>query len=98
MTNNTNPPSSANRTFRLGQIVITRNALDALHPNEIRRGLARHARCDWGDIDPSDWQLNEDALIHGDRLFSAYGKKARRYWIITEWDRSVTTVLLPGDY
>ena len=48
---------------------------------------------------PSDWQLNEDALKHGDRLLSVYHTHDDvKFWIITESDRSATTVLLPSDY
>ena len=77
---------------------MTRNAADLLTPAEIARGLARHAGGDWGDLDPADVAENELSLRHGFRLFSAYGQGDRRFWIITEADRSVTTVLLPDDY
>ena len=84
--------------FPTGQIVITTNAANRLTREEINRGLARHLACDWGSLTPDDVQLNEDALEHGDRLHSAYGEGDRRFWIITEADRSVTTILLPEDY
>jgi hypothetical protein len=47
---------------------------------------------------PEDTLANDNALDHGGRLFSAYGQDADRFWVITEADRSVTTVLLPEDY
>ena len=84
--------------FPLGQTVVTAHALDTLRPDEIALGLARHVRGDWGDLCPEDRQANETALHKGGRLFSAYGQGASRFWIITEWDRSVTTVLMPDDY
>jgi hypothetical protein len=84
--------------FPLGQTVVTAHALDLLRPDEIALGLARHVRGDWGDLCPEDMLENENALTQGGRLFSAYGQGATRFWIITEWDRSVTTVLLPMDY
>jgi len=84
--------------FPLGLTVVTAHALDLLRPDEIAMGLARHVRGDWGDMCPEDMQANEDALTQGGRLFSAYGQDASRFWIITEWDRSVTTILLPQDY
>jgi hypothetical protein len=84
--------------FRLGQVVITANAQHAIHPADVHQALARHAQGDWGDLCPEDAQLNEQALTHGDRLLSVYGTAERRFWIITEADRSVTTVLLPTDY
>lgn len=84
--------------FATGQIVITSNAADRLTCDEINRGLARHIAGDWGSVPPDDAAANEDALEHGDRLLSAYGEGDRRFWIITESDRSVTTILLPEDY
>jgi hypothetical protein len=84
--------------FPLGQIVITANAQARLDPADVQQGLSRHARGDWGDIPPEDGELNQFGLKHGERLFSAYGVGGNRFWIITERDRSVTTVLMPGDY
>jgi hypothetical protein len=84
--------------FPLGEVVITANAHHRLDPAAVREGLKRHASGDWGNLDPEDMRLNEDALKHGDRLLSAYGEGEARFWIITESDRSVTTVLMPEDY
>ena len=85
--------------FPLGQVVITRNALDTLLDRDVRRALARHARSDWGDLCEEDRQQNELCLSAGGRLFSAYrAADGTKFWIITEADRSVTTVLLPQDY
>jgi hypothetical protein len=84
--------------FPLGQVVITANAQSTIHPDDVLRALTRHANGDWGDLDPNDASLNELALKAGDRLLSAYGNGERKFWIITEADRSVTTVLLPSDY
>ena len=54
---------------------------------------------DWGDLDAEDHQANEDALRHGSHLLSAYQTAAgTKPWIITEADRSITTILLPEDY
>lgn len=89
---------SARPRFSLGCLVITRNALELLTEGEVSRGLTRHITGDWGDLPAEDAQANEDALIHGDRLLSAYGQGEHRFWIITEADRSVTTILLPNDY
>jgi hypothetical protein len=90
-------PNAAGR-FPLGQLVVTRNEADRLTPAEIGRGLDRHVAGDWGDPDLEDIAENDLALRDGLRLFSAYGQGDRRFWIITEADRSVTTVLLPDDY
>jgi hypothetical protein len=84
--------------FPLGQLVITRAAAGRLTPEEIADGIVRHARGDWGDISPNDAAENELALREGFRLLSAYGSGDRRFWIISESDRSATTLLLPEDY
>jgi len=86
-------------TFRLGQTVITRDALDRLHPEDVLASLKRHARCDWGDCCPDDAAENDLSLREGFRLLSVYrDRNGGKFWIITEADRSVTTVLLPEDY
>jgi hypothetical protein len=84
--------------FPLGQLVMTRNAADRLDAVAVHESLSRHASGDWGDIGNEDAQLNADALQNGDRLMSVYGTGERKFWIITEADRSVTTVLMPEDY
>ena len=87
--------------FDLGQIVATPGALAALkkagqQPCEF---LTRHINRDWGDLDEEDRKENEYSLEHGFRLLSAYKTNAGdRLWIITEADRSVTTLLLPEEY
>jgi hypothetical protein len=85
--------------FCLGQIVATPNALEHIANDEILFALGRHARGDWGDLDAEDLKANERALKLGGRLFSAYHSvQNTKFWIITEADRSATTVLLPEDY
>jgi hypothetical protein len=85
--------------FPLGQTVITRSAIDVLDPEDVRLCLARHARGDWGDLGKADLRSNQIALHEDLRLFSAYNdRNGARLWIITEADRSATTVLLPEDY
>jgi hypothetical protein len=85
--------------FSLGAIVATPNAMDELSSDDIERGLARHLSGDWGDVCPEDWKLNDEALKIGNRLLSAYtAANGVKFWIITEWDRSTTTILLPEDY
>jgi hypothetical protein len=83
--------------FPLGQ-VVTSNASLSLAKEEILAALARHASGDWGELCPEDAIANDTALQQGGRLFFAYGQGGSRFWIITEADRSVTTVLLPEDY
>ena len=61
--------------------------------------LIRHANGDWGDVCKEDWKSNDEALKNGERLLSEYKlPDGRRIWIITEWDRSATTLLFPEDY
>ena len=85
--------------FSLGQLVATPGALEALTPQEITTALLRHQRGDWGDLCQEDIEENNRALREGSRLLSAYQSESKaKFWIITEWDRSVTTVLLPSEY
>lgn len=89
---------TVNSKFPLGDIVITPNALDILSQAEINDGLCRHARTDWGNVCLEDANQNDQALEEGSRVLSAYGEGQKRFWIITEADRSVTTILMPSDY
>ncbi len=85
--------------FSLGQIVSTPNAINTVPNAEILSALRRHVQGDWGTLDAEDVQANEEALTHGFRLLSVYYSiRGVKFWIITEADRSVTTVLLPEDY
>jgi hypothetical protein len=87
--------------FELGQIVATPGALAALKKAGQQPGefLTRHINRDWGDLDEEDRKENEYSLELGFRLLSAYKTNAGdRLWIITEADRSVTTLLLPEEY
>ena len=85
--------------FPLGRIVVTPNALEQIPDEEILNALSRHVQGDWGALDAEDLQSNERALRSGGRLFSSYHSSQNvKFWIITECDRSVTTVLLPEDY
>lgn len=85
--------------FQLGQLVATPNALEQIPNLEIIAALNRHVQCDWGGLDAEDKRANDHAFAQGGRLFSAYFSTAKvKFWIITEADRSVTTVLLPEDY
>ena len=91
--------SATEPKFSLGQIVITANANAVLPELDVVLALQRHHSGDWGDVDEHDRQMNEDALRNGDRLVSIYKSvRDQKFYIITEWDRSVTTVLLPEDY
>lgn len=84
----------------LGRTVITRNAMGALELADVVKALGRHESGDWGEsLCAEDRKANEEALRSGGRLISEYRDSGDvRFWVITEHDRSVTTVLLPEDY
>ena len=83
----------------LGRTVATPAALAAVSPLDIAAALRRHSSGDWGDVDPDDRAANDAALKSGERLLSVYrSATGTTFWVITEADRSATTVLLPDDY
>ena len=84
--------------FPLGQVAMTANAADQLAAEDIQKALTRHVAGDWGEVCEEDRKENELSLKEGFRLLSVYGTGETKFWIITEADRSVTTVLLPEDY
>ena len=99
--------NSTKHKFNLGQTVATPGALAALQDsNESALPfLQRHQSGDWGEICEDDKKLNDEAISHEgnpdqqQRVLSAYRTaKNEKLWIITEWDRSVTTILLPDEY
>ncbi len=102
------PPQTApqgSRRFPLGQMVMTRGVADKVAEDTefakfVMVSIARHATGDWGDMVKEDKAENELALREGNlRLFSAYEHpRLPKIWIITEADRSVTTVLFPEEY
>lgn len=91
-------------SFHPGQLVMTRGVNDLMADNEkfaahVYCSLRRHLAGDWGEICKEDRAANESALREGDRLFSVYKKEGvPTIWVITEWDRSVTTTLFPEEY
>ena len=89
------------RRFRLelGHLLATANAVQTLDPPSIQTALERHARGDWGELDQEDRTANNQALRDGGRLLSVYrDSSGTKFYIVTEADRSVTTILLPEDY
>ncbi|MDW9227216.1 putative type I restriction-modification system methyltransferase subunit [Burkholderia cepacia] len=98
-----NLPSTvhAGPRFKLGRIFATPAALEAIadaHVSIIDL-LIRHMRGDWGELSESDRQQNELSVDTGLRLLSSYVlPNSQTVWVITEWNRSATTFLLPGDY
>lgn len=86
--------------FPLGKIVATPGAVDLLKKHELSPFdfISRHWQGDWGDLDEMDVKSNQYALRHGARLLSAFRIDDTKLWIITEADRSSTTLLLPSEY
>jgi hypothetical protein len=85
----------------VGRMVATPGALKALAEAEQMpiEFLSRHMNGDWGEVCPEDWAENELSVREGYRILSAYTLKTGvKIWVITEADRSVTTILLPEDY
>jgi hypothetical protein len=85
--------------FRLGHIVATPNALASTTQDDILTAIGRHQSGDWGNVCAEDKAQNDHALVEGTRILSVYhAANGTKFWLITEADRSVTTVLLPEDY
>lgn len=103
-------PIAGHAKFPLGQITVTRGVNDAIAQDIqfsefVLKSIRRHAAGDWGDLGAEDKKSNDNALKDGDRLFSSYMLERPtlfiqqpKIWIITEWDRTVTTVLFPDEY
>jgi hypothetical protein len=85
--------------FRLGKIVSTPNALSQLTQEDILMGIQRHQAGDWGEVDADDRRANDQAWVERTRIISAYhSANGTKFWLITEADRSHTTVLMPEDF
>jgi hypothetical protein len=86
--------------FAVGQIVATPGAHKLIQENNIDwfELVYRHVTGNWGDLDDEDKQENDLSVKKGYRILSAYGRGQSRLWIITEADRSVTTILRPDEY
>jgi len=87
--------------FPLGRILATPGSLKAFSDahEEPLTYLTRHASGDWGDVDREDWEENDQCINRKLRIFSAYHlHDGTKVWIITEADRSATTILLPHEY
>jgi hypothetical protein len=89
----------ANARFPLGSVYITAHADKTLSRDDVAECIIKHAIGVWGDLSQADKDANDEALTTGGRLLSAYyDREGIKFWIITEADRSATTVLLPEDY
>lgn len=98
------------KTFELGNVVATASVWELMEENDDFRTfvsgcLSRYILYDWGDTLPEDWKQNNYAALNGERVIAVYmipeeieNTYEDSLWIITEWDRSVTTMLFPSDY
>lgn len=90
--------------FDTGRVVMTSGVAELYKKDEIfaahvAHSWMRYMKCDWGELDKSDYQLNDSAVMNYDnRILASYGKNNYKIWIITEWDRSATTILFPSEY
>ena len=87
------------KQFPTGRLLCTPGAMSRVGRDEMMDAYLRHKEGDWGDVCPEDWHSNDQAIGRGMRILSAYHtSKGQKFWIITEADRSATTILLPEDY
>lgn len=95
--------------FQSGPVMITPGVENLMNDSlesavGVLACIGRHLNCDWGDIDDESRQMNDDAVEceekgePTERIMSMYNSMDQTIWVITEWDRSVTTVLLPEEY
>jgi hypothetical protein len=90
--------------FTLGKTVMTQGIASLIEEHDVKghyeltKILHRHGSGDWGDIDKEDADQNEFAMNNSERILSSYELFGEKVWVITEWDRSATTVLLPNEY
>lgn len=85
--------------FRVRQVAVTRGADAALSEDDLLVGLIRHVQGDWGAIGEEERQRNEQALLFGERLFSRFvSENGVTYWLVTEPNRCLTTILLPEEH
>ncbi len=85
--------------FSLGRLVITQGVITEVPADEALRALGRHGRCDWGELCDEDRRANIEALRYGERVLSKYRtENGTAFYVITERDRSRTTILLPEEY
>jgi hypothetical protein len=93
------PGADSGPRFDLGHTIITAEALDVLSDTDVQFALLRHRSGDWGELEESDAARNDVAASTEGRIVSVYESKThQRFYVITEADRSVTTILLPHEY
>lgn len=84
---------------QLGNVVITQLVRENFTQPFLVACLTRHRLTDWGEVDAEDWEANDSALQNDARLLSVYSApNGEKLWMITEWDRKTTTLLMPEEY
>ncbi len=90
--------------FNFGQLTATRAVAERFEVDKdfkifVTESFQRFIECDWGDVCDEDKALNDNSVINGERLLGSYtANDGTKIWIITEWDRSYTTILFPNEY
>lgn len=89
--------------FELGRLVVTKGIADMMEENpqfseDVTTAFVKYQNCDWGITCEEDAEMNNEALTGEDRILAVYETCKGEIWIITEWDRSVTTILFPSEY
>lgn len=90
--------------FELGRLVATRGVADMMEKNpqfskDVTVAFVKYQKCDWGITCEEDAEMNNEAVKNGnDRILAVYQTSEGEIWIITEWDRSCTTILFPSEY
>lgn len=89
--------------FKTGSVYMTSGVTSLIEESQpfadfVARSLKRYVLCDWGEMDPDDIAENDAAVENGDRVLAAYKQGETKIWIITESDRSCTTILFPEEY
>jgi hypothetical protein len=98
------PETPVKAKFLLGRVMATNGVAAEMSDDPafkafVMKSVARHSMADWGELDAHDKKVNSDGLKHGERLMSSYTfRVSTKLWVITEWDRSVTTCLFPDEY
>jgi hypothetical protein len=87
----------------IGQVLASRGVAEWIEESQPRliavaRVVWRHRNKDWGQVCQEDKATNDEAVRDGNRILSSYKIEGRDVWVITEWDRSVTTILFPEEY
>jgi hypothetical protein len=84
--------------FEFGAIQVTEGALREIPPEVMTNALRRHVQGDWGIVDAEDACRNDLSLAEGSQIISVYQFQDRRFWVVTDASREVTTFLLPEEY